>query len=1318
MSEWDSNWDNIDSSTAGVDVQCWDFIIQAYRNLGKRYAVTGGTPHNGSDIIFPPPNGIYDLGVIDTATDNGDGTVTFAVTLNNGSVNEWNNVDGGDGTLVNRWVNYIRHGTVDGFPDQVIPWDHPDWLLVIEGDHEDPLTYMKAKINAQTFSFTGTDPDQTGSGTLTVDKTALNMVVAKFIGALSDLEGKNYYIIPYGGVWSDDRAPFKPSPDKEYWISLDSIGGFNLDLSVSADDEDTGEESLSCFWQILGDSGDNSKVSTRFTDNGSNTAKNTRVQITPASADVAFSPLHVTCIINDPQGLICYSTFDLSISRSDKTVAITVTPTTPPDSTPDTVVDGELDHAPTVTTDATATLSPTMLWGDGSDTTEYATITDYSSVTGKYSPSQASWNKDEWTKDTGYDVLIFDAHGFLHRCPIIHNDSRTLYIDPPAADDTDGTVSVGGIFCIVKHGKKGYPGRGSGYPFKWYAGYAESYYTHGLMDEISAAEFAAITFPESTGVDGDCSITNENAFDLQGVTIAIDSECMSAEAGFYYSPYIWQSIRGLQRGILDIIGNYIPHDFATSYRYIPPFNVATLMALIGANSSSSTVSVTSGTASFTVDTPTYDGHLIYYCVTRADGTQIINAQTPTAGVISLGTDETPTLAGLDVDWSAGFSLKVPDWVKYIYNTPIVFIPDDEICPGDGHYPALVVPANVELARDCDTGDLLVNGDGNNYYPTGAGSGAGTYIKRFKSTALASYNDNPGEGALGGELLDSAGPAFTAGHLIRHIGDNKTSSPIIPRTKTDNDFGPPPNLTYYDHCFRGTYSKTIQSAMDASKVGVITDSMKSYITDSTKNWWSDGVNSGLCRTDPETGTATNASPSTTILYDSVKDTTDHTKVYGSWWDTSRFAGLGTDPYVNFILEVDKTTDGSTTTFKAPIIATTQGAGGISITIAAVDGLTIENGDVYRIYETFCGSKWEDRDLIITKDDGTTITLPITHSDKESLFFTSQSTAPQVGWKYRIVEKGYGGVWKYDPSNTDTPTSKWEIPLDVHGKKRVQKSINETFRLDYGLMRCGDGIDTIIYKEIKDAIDALDWTTTTGGYYKSYDDAVGELWHKSASADSIPITGYPYGCYYPHFPYEDGDTEVITEDDIDYCISQLMNDDFFVNFGPGGIDYTPPNRTKEIGTGPTGNPTCYTGGGTDHLNVGGTVYDQGAAAVQEFGGYYKISGVSELFSSTAEFLNYAIAPGTDPLDPVVPFIGTAGDGNELKVDFNDFTEPVAWRTWTEFGEVGVSEGKAISNHITVPEVQPIKLWWDGSNITHNLEGFEIIDTIAIIKWDFSS
>jgi hypothetical protein len=182
----------------------WDWIIQLWKALGEREAVLGA--YTGDTITWPPSN-IWGGGdSIDSATDNGDGTVTFAMTIPEGS---WTTDCFSDPPY--RWVGYVCTD-----PHDVRACVPIDYKLVIDpnpapfGAINDPSKVVEMFITAETYSG-GTTGSLTGSiGPIN------DMITAGLLGSLSDLEGCRWYIVDANGVFLSERIPQKPLARQKY----------------------------------------------------------------------------------------------------------------------------------------------------------------------------------------------------------------------------------------------------------------------------------------------------------------------------------------------------------------------------------------------------------------------------------------------------------------------------------------------------------------------------------------------------------------------------------------------------------------------------------------------------------------------------------------------------------------------------------------------------------------------------------------------------------------------------------------------------------------------------------------------------------------------------------------------------------------------------------------------------------------------------------------------------------------------------------------------------------------------------------------------
>ncbi len=266
----------------------------------------------------------------------------------------------------------------------------------------------------------------------------------------------------------------------------------------------------------------------------------------------------------------------------------------------------------------------------------------------------------------------------------------------------------------------------------------------------------------------------------------------------------------------------------TGQSAINNFSPATLFDSLGINnwtsgyvyvdSSTLTISGTPDDAEFPITA--------YYAVLNADGTYTAGSGTLTNATTLSGTgftDTTPLPTAVVI--SLGFSRYKPRHVRYFYPKSC-FIPSTD--SGVTYDP----PA-VGFAGDGSTLDFT-----------------GQWVRRSQSTGYKS------RGPLG-TPFDGPTP-FVDGELATHVGDNAADTCITTDGATPIPSTPGEALLarvpYLDHFYRGKYSYTLEQKRLNSLKGISTGGTAHSLSDSTQNWWIDGINGSLTKTASGTITA--------------------------------------------------------------------------------------------------------------------------------------------------------------------------------------------------------------------------------------------------------------------------------------------------------------------------------------------------------------------------------------------------------------------------------------------------------------------------------
>lgn len=316
--------------------------------------------------------------------------------------------------------------------------------------------------------------------------------------------------------------------------------------------------------------------------------------------------------------------------------------------------------------------------------------------------------------------------------------------------------------------------------------------------------------------------------------------------------------------------------------------------------------------------------------------------------------------------------------------------------------------------------------------------AGAYVTRGASskykevTSVGVVNDN------------NSVTAFTTDKYPRYSGDNFNDPTVHPEVLT-TDGGD--LVGYYKNFYEGIPPASLRAAVEASKVGSATSTTRFSITDSSKNWWPNGV--------LHTETGTFDSGSTT-------DGKDSTKSGSGFWGNGTF--------------------GSSSYLAGMIVQVTQGAveyrrrifnyfGTLDCPWSDALPATASGCDYQIRMPKYEKDRWAARMLQLTFPDGSVHTTSIDGNDDITLFFGNLGVDIPVGTAYQIIEYYPGGIWKWNGSSFEIPTG--NDPRTGVAWHTNQTENLATCRPEYGKIQKGDFLTILNFQELYSALVALEW-----------------------------------------------------------------------------------------------------------------------------------------------------------------------------------------------------------------------------------------------------
>ncbi len=759
----------------------WRYRIQPWEALAERWAaVYPEQPH------YPPPNVVWEFGVVDSIADNGDGTYTVAAS----GVGDW----GGDTHCTSeRWVSYSCE------PACATAHIPNSYDLIIEVDPDDPFKTVRGTILAQTYNATA------HTGTLMITGNGIaDALTAKYLPSTSPLVGAKWYIIKQGGLWSSDRRPDKPD-DQQLWVGKDSVGGDAQTVVVTV----TGSPTAGTFTLAV-DGFDGSPVAF----NASSAAV-----LAGIPAPIA---VQVSKVTGNPGG-----PWTITRDRPHDAAAIVMSATTMNGGgnltfgTPVKIGSFLLDTSPVLADQlANADYGPLIV-----QTNAIAEDAWVASATGVTPVRPAR------------EVLVYGDDGLLHRETITHNSAGTSTTGPSVIRWVSRSYVASGGYIVVPIGAVGKPARTFSSFLEWYAGAKTEYRTHLPNDKLGTFGISALfgSYLDGDACAASCSEQIPYIFDDGDLTVPLTSNCAGASAGDYFNPYFPKSFRYLQKTVEKLCEHFAnaPDGPADAFY----FSVATFFQTLGINSWSTSYSYLDG-ATLTViappgsaiDTALLGGGTLativeyplncWYTVINDDGT--------------FGASGKGTLNKVGSDYRLGggpfFALASPPVTPYPVSV-VLSLGWDRWKPRQFAYmwnKTCFVPSINTGGGVVDPPGIVTNDDGS-LTPY-----CGTWVKKLKSTHFVRWGTDDG-------IMHEGQIPFDDGARARYIGDNPGGPAIFdPSGDPIAAVGTNPLYPYYDKFFRGTYDKPTQLARIASASGTCTYGSKTSIGHDG-DWWTDGIN---------------------------------------------------------------------------------------------------------------------------------------------------------------------------------------------------------------------------------------------------------------------------------------------------------------------------------------------------------------------------------------------------------------------------------------------------------------------------------------------
>jgi hypothetical protein len=840
----------------------------------------------------------------------------------------------------------------------------------------------------------------------------------------------------------------------------------------------------------------------------------------------------------------------------------------------------------------------------------------------------------------GMEVLFYADDNFLKRQTILSNDKTTLTFATQSYTPRAGEhyVIVGMTANELSSSSSGSfhspliaePNRPRNYPWLWYGGHLESYYSHdAVSDSVGTANMAATQISHlELNEDEDCVDFLRPCFDVDFWNE--DDDCNFEEC---LTPDFYKTFRSWQLYTLGLVPSFIePNKDYTGEKCIPFFALAMWAKYADINSFETTATTYSGgslgLSTVALPEPSMP---VAWTVLDEDGCPVLSGVgTATATTLS-GTGLSADHNGLTVLMWLGFTRVKERWVKRLYDQR-AFIPDYR--PETEDEPAKTFdPPEVD--------DFAENGC----------FGVGQWIKRPKSTKYSEADD------MG--FVAESGPDLIENDLVRYVGSN-WFDPDAGVVESADTFDP--LISYWDHFFIGQHPQQTQRVIDNQRKGFSTGGSDRSLTDNRQNWYSNWYGGGVMRQEAGVVTSTNG---TTQL-------TDENKITGAahcFWQAGRFVNFDS-PWQDFILKIVK----AGVVYKTPILSADDTAG--RITFRAVPGLTVQVGDHWTIDEpSYEVSRWAGRKLRIRVDPNNTSsssssgtgsyyrTLMITHSDNDTLFFepTGDGFVVTGNMRYFIDEWQTGDVLLRTADDWQAPTG--TDSRSMNGESNPTFRSNLTFNSPtmvkaYGFGHAHDLITLDLINELYRGIDALRWTKSVYSW-----DRKGELNRREGSAGDI-IDGRDGGGTYCGYHQD----ELTPQRQLECNISEAETvwNDGFPGISPIGVDDAPQafgvtEWDYEFRSGDPSSPLILP-----------TTVETSAIRESTYS-YGHATGIPKLLAHSSEWYAWAAIDfaDSDPIDT-----SFAGNPPSTVVNtwersaFDDNGTGLLWRLFSSFSETGPS------------------------------------------------
>lgn len=515
--------------------------------------------------------------------------------------------------------------------------------------------------------------------------------------------------------------------------------------------------------------------------------------------------------------------------------------------------------------------------------------------------------------------------------------------------------------------------------------------------------------------------------------------------------------------------------------------------------------------------------------------------------------------------------------------------------------------------------------------------AGSWLTRPKSTT---YKEHDQYG-----LVIDGGVAFVDGDVARFSGDNWNDGNVGDSSFQDSD----PTMEYWD---RQTEAMPSTGINTAERAGTATDGGTWWLEDTSQDWWEGTIYT-------HAGTATGGTTST--LIDTGKS---GSFMWGNTGTQNRFVG--------FILEI---TAGANAGLRVPI--TSYNAGTQTIGFDAVTGLD-PTGQTYRVREPYELNHWKDAILRVTKGDGSTADITITHNDDTRLYFAAQAFSLD-GLKYQIIRHSPGTVWLRDSGAWVKPTGN-DARTDTAWPDD-QTTILPTIVTRYGRLMKGDYILPTLFSELKVGIDKLKWT------FKS------SSWTSRASAGTPENNGYT------------AESDHKTGADIQTAFQNALNDAYTGHWSAS---------TENDGIAPQ---ISIAGSGDTGLSP-----PQAWVTLDGYYAYGKVSGIPTYLTCSVDWLAYSQinTSDSDESQSCQIVAGPPPDINKSTL-FDSGGSLAQFRKWASYDSTGSSSAASRQSAKFNVDLPPTgntgfsQQCGAGGTLWSMTQGFIVAKQACILKWD---